>query len=102
MRPWSQFAERACWYQLGRVQMKVRRGQWMSDGLMGADRQIPDPPVFCIPNGFVNRVATDSGADRTRQNALGIQATEGQRKTAMFLADEVRGGHFHVVEDDFV
>src|ERR1700757_3181866 len=63
-------------HQLGGLQMNVRGRQRMGNRLMRTDRLPPHPPLIGIGNRLAHGVASDPGADRTRQDPLGVESGE--------------------------
>lgn len=63
-------------------------GEWMSDGLVGADRHAPYIAFPHILDRLVQGVAPDPDCLDRPENALGVEPVERRAQALMFVADK--------------
>ena len=71
----------------------------MGDALVGADRHVPHLALAGVVGRLGQGVARHAGGDGGAHDPLGVEAHEDLAEPVALGADEVRGRHPHVVEE---
>jgi hypothetical protein len=84
---------------VSRFELGIGAGQWELDALVLADRPVENDALLGVVDALLQQPAAVADAFLRDQDALGIRAVENVAEAPAFLADQILGRHFEIVEE---